>query len=96
LYYYCFYFVHGIKIYLKTGGGPVYNKAPRRISGPKRQEATDITEGYMKKRVVTSCSVFHQTRYYQDDEMEEEMVDARSLEKCVQNHGWYTGREEIN
>jgi hypothetical protein len=50
----------------------------------------------MNKRVVTSCSVFHQTRYYQDDEMEEEMVDARSLEKFKQNRGWYTGREEIN
>jgi hypothetical protein len=58
-----FYFVHGIKIYLKTGGGRVYKKTPRRISGPRREEATDIKEGYLKKRVVTSCSVFHQTRY---------------------------------
>jgi len=28
--------------------------------------------------------------------MEEEMVGARSLEKCIQNQGWYTGREEIS
>jgi hypothetical protein len=62
-YYHCFYFVHGIKIYQKIGGGRVYKKAPRRISGPKRQDATDIKEGYLKKRVVTSCSAFHQTHY---------------------------------
>jgi hypothetical protein len=94
-YYHCFYFVHGIKIYLKTGGR-VYKKPPRGISGTKREEATDIKEGYLKKRVVTSCSVFHQTCYKQDDEMQEEMVGARSPEKCIQNQGWYTGREEIS
>ena len=58
-------------------------------------EAIDIKEDYMKKRLVTSCCVFHQTRFYRDDQMEEEMIGARSLEKCKQK-SWLVHRNGIN
>jgi hypothetical protein len=44
---------------MKIRGGCVCNKAARRILLPKREEATDIKEGYVKKRVITSSHVFH-------------------------------------